>query len=153
VRRARQKHADLPHPVRLLRAHRERPCGSRATEQHDELASLHVEHRRASNRLADGRDRDRETAIAIALAAVMVVTGWSIVPGLGGVICYSAPNICSSQPELRGRKETAALRDCSPAFVRYGSFAAEAMGALRPWMSASRQKQTLGDSADRPELT
>ena len=47
----------------------------------------------------------------------MVVTGWSIVPGLGGVTCYSAPNICSSQPELCGRKEAAALRDCSPAFV------------------------------------
>src|SRR5262249_32339705 len=30
-------------------------------------------------------------------------------------------------------------------FTQPGSFATEAMEALRPWMSASRQKQTLGD--------
>jgi hypothetical protein len=36
---------EVSHPVdppyRLLRAHRERPCGSRAAEQRDELAPLH----------------------------------------------------------------------------------------------------------------
>src|SRR5262245_38648309 len=35
------QHADQPHPVRLLRARRERPRGRRATEQRDELAPLH----------------------------------------------------------------------------------------------------------------
>src|SRR5262249_14389230 len=33
---------------------------------------------------------------------------------------------------------------CGP-MSAMGPFAAEAMEALRPWMSASRQKQTLGD--------
>src|SRR5262249_25410487 len=35
------KHADPPHPLRLLRARRQRPRGRRATEQRDELAPLH----------------------------------------------------------------------------------------------------------------
>src|SRR5262249_26099893 len=41
ARRCRSKHADGRH-VGLLRARRERPCRRRATEQRDELASLHV---------------------------------------------------------------------------------------------------------------
>jgi len=32
------QHADTPHPIRLLRARRERPRRSRAAEQRDELA-------------------------------------------------------------------------------------------------------------------
>jgi hypothetical protein len=36
---ARQQHADTPHPIRLLRPRRERPC-RRATEQRDELVPL-----------------------------------------------------------------------------------------------------------------
>ena len=35
--------------------------------------------------------------------------------------CYSAPNICSSQPELWGAAETAALREFKLAHVRFGS--------------------------------
>jgi hypothetical protein len=38
------QHADPPHPLGLLRACRERPSSRRAAEQHDELASSHVEH-------------------------------------------------------------------------------------------------------------
>src|SRR5262249_33045967 len=37
----RHQHADASHPLRLLRAGRERPCGSSAAEQRDELAALH----------------------------------------------------------------------------------------------------------------
>jgi hypothetical protein len=45
VRGQVQKHADAPHPLRLLPARRERPCGSRcAAEQRDELAAFQVEH-------------------------------------------------------------------------------------------------------------
>src|SRR5262249_44011795 len=35
------QHPDTPHPLALLRARRERPCG-RAAEQRDEIAALHV---------------------------------------------------------------------------------------------------------------
>src|SRR5262249_43317817 len=38
--RPAHQHADLPHPVGLLRARRERPCG-RAANQRDELATFH----------------------------------------------------------------------------------------------------------------
>jgi len=38
---AGHQHADAPHPLGLLRARRERPRGHRASEQRDELASLH----------------------------------------------------------------------------------------------------------------
>src|SRR5204863_4333669 len=37
----RHQHTDPPHPIRLLRARRERPGGRRAAEQCDELAALH----------------------------------------------------------------------------------------------------------------
>src|SRR6516165_9782548 len=37
------EHADAAHPL-LLRTRRERPCGSRAAEQGDELAPSHVGH-------------------------------------------------------------------------------------------------------------
>src|SRR5262249_55531748 len=40
VRSIRHQHADPPHPVALLRAHRERPR-RRAAEQRDELAPPH----------------------------------------------------------------------------------------------------------------
>ena len=36
------KHSDAPHPLRLLRARRERPRHSRAAEQRDDIASSHV---------------------------------------------------------------------------------------------------------------
>src|SRR5262245_11907887 len=36
-----QEHADPPHPLRLLRARRERPCRNRAAKQRHELASFH----------------------------------------------------------------------------------------------------------------
>src|SRR6478752_1479375 len=39
------QHADTPHPMRLLRARRERPRHSRAAQKRDELASSYVEHR------------------------------------------------------------------------------------------------------------
>src|SRR5262245_61552107 len=35
------QHADAPYALALLRARRERPCGSRAAEQRDELAPFH----------------------------------------------------------------------------------------------------------------
>jgi hypothetical protein len=35
------EHADPPHPLRLLRARRERPHRRRATEQRDEVAADH----------------------------------------------------------------------------------------------------------------
>jgi hypothetical protein len=35
------QHTDPPHPFRLLRARRERPCHRRTAEQCDELATLH----------------------------------------------------------------------------------------------------------------
>ena len=41
VRGRIHEHADAPHPLALLRARRERPCGRRAAEQRDELAPLH----------------------------------------------------------------------------------------------------------------
>jgi hypothetical protein len=34
----RNQHSDAPHPVGLLRRHRERPSGGRAAEKRDELA-------------------------------------------------------------------------------------------------------------------
>jgi hypothetical protein len=40
VRSCVHEHADSPHPFALLRARSERPCGSRAAEQCDELAPL-----------------------------------------------------------------------------------------------------------------
>src|SRR5262249_11530255 len=43
VRTCGQQHAYAAHPLALLRARRERPCGRRATEQRDELAPPHVE--------------------------------------------------------------------------------------------------------------
>src|SRR5262249_27816171 len=63
-------------PHIALRARRERPR-RRTSEQRDELAAPHVEHRGVLQPpcVAIG-----QTAIAIALAAVMVVTGWLIVP-------------------------------------------------------------------------
>jgi hypothetical protein len=36
----RHEHADVPHPLRLLRPRRERPCSHRAAEQRDELAPM-----------------------------------------------------------------------------------------------------------------
>ena len=62
-------------------ARRERPRRRRAAEQRDELAAPHVEHRGG---LQPPRVAVGQTAIAIALAAVMVVTGWSIVPTSAG---------------------------------------------------------------------
>jgi hypothetical protein len=41
VRRARQKHSDLSHPLGLLRARRKRPC-SCAAEQRDEVAPFQL---------------------------------------------------------------------------------------------------------------
>jgi hypothetical protein len=41
----RLEHADAPHALGLLRASGERPCRCRASEQSDELAPPHVEHR------------------------------------------------------------------------------------------------------------
>src|SRR5262245_27611580 len=41
VRRQGAEHPDPPHPLRLLRSCRERPRRSRATEQRDEVATLH----------------------------------------------------------------------------------------------------------------
>jgi hypothetical protein len=38
------QHADTPHPIRLLRARRERPRHSRAAQKRDELAPSEVEH-------------------------------------------------------------------------------------------------------------
>src|SRR5262249_13896618 len=40
VCRQGREHADAPHPLALLRARRERPCG-RAAEQRDEIAPFH----------------------------------------------------------------------------------------------------------------
>ena len=40
----RHQHADPPFPLGLLCPRRERPRGSRAAEQRDELASSYVEH-------------------------------------------------------------------------------------------------------------
>jgi hypothetical protein len=41
ARRKGHEHADAPHPLaRLLRARRERPRGSRAAEERDELAAF-----------------------------------------------------------------------------------------------------------------
>jgi hypothetical protein len=37
----RHEHADWPHPLRLLRARRERPHRRRAAEERDEFASFH----------------------------------------------------------------------------------------------------------------
>src|SRR5262245_45271283 len=56
--------------------------------------------------------------------------------------CYSAPNICSSQPELCARQKTAALRDFSPLYVRFGSKAAEMIEPMRRPMSALLRKRT-----------
>src|SRR6516165_21643 len=36
------QHADAPHPLALLRAHRERPCCRRTAKQGDELPPLHL---------------------------------------------------------------------------------------------------------------
>src|SRR5262249_42592155 len=41
VRGCRQQHANASHPLGLLRPRPERPRGSRAAEQSDELAALH----------------------------------------------------------------------------------------------------------------
>src|SRR5262249_27359260 len=38
------QYSDAPHPLALLRARRERPRHSRAANERDELAPLHVEH-------------------------------------------------------------------------------------------------------------
>src|SRR5712691_5583520 len=38
------QYADAPHPGRLLRARRKRPCHRRAAKQRDELPTPHVEH-------------------------------------------------------------------------------------------------------------
>jgi hypothetical protein len=36
-----QEHADAPHPLALLRAHRKRPRRGRAAKQSDEIAAFH----------------------------------------------------------------------------------------------------------------
>jgi hypothetical protein len=36
------EHADAPHPIARLRAHRERPRSRRAADERDELTPLHV---------------------------------------------------------------------------------------------------------------
>src|SRR5262249_19789970 len=41
VRAHVHQHPNAPHAFGLLRARRERPCGNSATEQRDELATLH----------------------------------------------------------------------------------------------------------------
>jgi hypothetical protein len=42
VRSRGREHANAPHPLGLLRARRERPCGCRAAEQEDEFAPSYV---------------------------------------------------------------------------------------------------------------
>src|SRR5262245_56621 len=58
--------------------------------------------------------------------------------------CYSAPNICSSQPELCGyARRSAALRDLGPAYDRFGSEA-----DLKPPPNHVRFTPQSGQSAD-----
>jgi hypothetical protein len=44
VRCERREHADAPHPLRLLRTCRERPCDRRTAEKRNELTPPHVGH-------------------------------------------------------------------------------------------------------------
>src|SRR5262249_50109695 len=62
------QHADAPHPLRLLRARRERPCRRRAAEQRDELAPFHSITSSARARSVGG------ISIPSALAVLRLIT-------------------------------------------------------------------------------
>src|SRR5262245_36449008 len=71
--RPAHQYADAPHPLRLLRARRERPCDSRAAEQCDELASFHSIISSASNCIEFG------TSMLSTLAVCRLMTNSSFV--------------------------------------------------------------------------
>src|SRR5262245_27763177 len=57
------EHADLPYALALLRARCERPRGSRAAQQRDELAALHSITSSARARTVSGTVRPRALAV------------------------------------------------------------------------------------------
>src|SRR5262249_3265472 len=63
VRHPRHKHTDAANTLRLLRARRERPRGSRAAEQRDELAALHSITSSATSSRSRGISRLRNLAV------------------------------------------------------------------------------------------
>src|SRR5262249_42977376 len=74
VRGCRQQHADAPHPLRLLRARRERPRRRRAADQRNELAAAaHSITSSARNRIAVG------SSMPIALAVLRLTTSSNFV--------------------------------------------------------------------------
>src|SRR5262245_64649830 len=67
------EHTDAPHPLRLLRARRERPRGCRAAEQRDELAPHHSITSSARASMIGGISRP------IALAVLTLITSVNLV--------------------------------------------------------------------------
>jgi hypothetical protein len=58
----RRRHADVPHPLRLLPTLTHRPSGCRAAEQRDELAPVLTELHAGSPRRAGAAPQDIELA-------------------------------------------------------------------------------------------
>src|SRR5262249_34834774 len=109
----------------LLRARRERPPSRRAAEQRDELASSHVEHRGV---LPRGGRRSVYRMLNL--------------PQRGHKVLGADLN-CSESRRRRHtmRQKTAALRDFSPVFVRFGSIATQEVETRRSPMSAWPRKR------------
>src|SRR5262245_12516521 len=78
IRGERHKHANAPHPARLLRARCERQRDSRTAEQRDELASLHSITSSARNRIDVGTSRP------IALAVLTLTVSSNLVGACTG---------------------------------------------------------------------
>ena len=78
-RRGRHQHADAPHPLRLLRARRERPRERRAAEKRDDLAA--PDHSITSSARAS---RDGGTSRPSALAVLRLITSSYLVGACTG---------------------------------------------------------------------
>src|SRR5262249_57795452 len=78
VRARTHEHADAPYfGCRLLRVRRQRPRGSRAAEQRDELAAFHSITSSALNRTAVGSSRPSDLAVLRLTTSSTLVGCWT----------------------------------------------------------------------------
>src|SRR5262249_48948127 len=75
--RKRRQHADSPHSLALLRARRERPCGSRAAEQGDEIAPFHSITSSARPSIGSGMLRPSVFAVCRLMTSSILTACWT----------------------------------------------------------------------------